>query len=98
MVKRRQKPVRDLTANRAVDDPGLAPISFWELPDAVRDDIPELRFSVLVYADKPTDRFVLVNGQRLHEGDSYQPGLIVDEIRRDGVIFSYRLYRILVEK
>ncbi|HEY5775627.1 MAG TPA: general secretion pathway protein GspB, partial [Xanthomonadales bacterium] len=75
-----------------------APISYWELPDAVRSDIPVIKFSVLVYATDPADRFVLINGQRLGEGDSAQPGLVVKEIRRDGVVFSYRLYQFLVER
>jgi general secretion pathway protein B len=76
----------------------LEPISYWELPDAIRADIPEIKFSVLVYAKNPADRFVLINGQRLVEGDSPQSGLIVKEIRRDGVVFSYRLYQFLVER
>jgi general secretion pathway protein B len=79
--------------------PGIPePISYWELPDAVRADIPEIKFSVLVYAADPADRFVLINGERLSEGDSAQPGLVVKEIRRDGVVFSYRLYQFLVER
>lgn len=76
----------------------LAPISYWELPDTVRADVPEMSFSVLVYANRPADRFVLVNGKRLQEGDSFRQGLVVQEIRRDGVVFSYRLYRFLVER
>jgi len=75
-----------------------APISYWELPDAIRADIPEISFSVLVYANDPGDRFVLINGQRLGEGDSSQPGLVVEEIQREGVVFSYRIYRFLVER
>lgn len=75
-----------------------APISYWELPDAVRSDVPDIKFSVLVYSEQPANRFVLANGQRLAEGDSFQQGLVVEEIRRDGVIFSFRLYRFLVEK
>jgi general secretion pathway protein B len=75
-----------------------APISYWELPDAIRASVPEIKFSVLVYAKEPADRFVLINGQRLAEGDSPLPGLVVKEIRRDGVIFSYRLYQFLVER
>jgi general secretion pathway protein B len=75
-----------------------APISYWELPDAVRADVPEIKYSVLVYDTDPSQRFVLINGQRLAEGDSVQPGLVVREIRRDGVVFSYRLYRFLVER
>jgi len=75
-----------------------APISYWELPDGVRADIPEIKFSVLVYANEPADRFVLMNGQRLKEGDSYQQGLVVEEIQRDGVVFSYRLYKFVIER
>lgn len=81
------------------DRPAIpAPIGYWELPDSIREVVPEIKFSVLVYAADPADRFVLVNGQRLLEGDSLQPGLEVEEIRRDGVVFSYRLYRFLVER
>jgi len=80
------------------DDMRPQPISYWELPDAVRADVPVMRFSVLVYAGEPADRFVLINGQRLVEGDSIQQGLVVEEIRRDGVVFSYRLYQFLVDR
>ena len=75
-----------------------APIGYWELPDSIRAEVPEIKFSVLVYAADPEDRFVLINGQRLGEGDSAQPGLEVKEIRREGVVFSYRLYQFLVER
>ncbi len=74
------------------------PINYWELPDAIRTKVPETRFSVLVYASKPADRFVLVNGQRLREGDWAAPGLQVKEIRREGVVFKFRLYQFLVDK
>jgi general secretion pathway protein B len=75
-----------------------APITYWELPDPIRADVAEIKFSVLVYAKQPQDRFVLINGQRFTEGDSVQPGLVIEEIQRDGVTFSYRLYRFLVER
>jgi len=87
-VKRAEKPQSQIPA----------PISYWELPDSIRADVPEIKFSVLVYAKNADDRFVLINGQRLGEGDSAQAGLVVEEIRRDGVIFSYRLYQFLVER
>lgn len=74
------------------------PISYWELPDSVRADVPEITYTVLVYNTNPDERFVLINGVRLAEGDSYQPGLVVKEIRREGVIFSFRLYQFLVKR
>ncbi|NIP17056.1 MAG: GspB domain-containing protein, partial [Xanthomonadales bacterium] len=73
-------------------------ITYWQLPDSIRAELPEFRVRVMVYAERPEDRFILVNGQRLLEGDSLQPGLVVREIRRDGVVFSYRLYEFLVTR
>ena len=78
--------------------PQTSPISYWELPDGIRVDVPEIKFSVLVFANNPADRFVLINGQRLGEGDSPQPDLMIEEIRLDGVVFSYHLYQFLVER
>lgn len=90
------KPVKEKGGGPRHHEP--APISYWELPDAIRTVVPEIRFSVLVYAGRVEDRFVLINGQRLGEGDSSQPGLVVEEIRREGVVFSYQLYKFLVER
>lgn len=73
------------------------PISFWELPQSVRDGLPDLRITVLVFAERPEDRFLLVGGQRMVEKDEYQPGVVLEEIRRDGAVFLYRNYRFLVK-
>jgi len=90
--------LNDATAEEPFHPGEPEPIGYWDLPDSIRTDVPEIKFSVLVYAADPSDRFVLVNGQRLGEGDSLKSGLVVKEIRRDGVIFSYRLYQFLVER
>jgi general secretion pathway protein B len=73
------------------------PISYWELPQGIRDSLPDLRITVLVYAESPENRFVLVGGQRLAEKDPYQEGVVLEEIRREGAVFLYRNYRFLVE-
>lgn len=75
-------------------EPG--PVSYWELPQSVRDDLPELRISVMVYAEEPKDRFLLVNGERIREGDTIN-GMVLDEIRRDGAVFRYRKYTFLLK-
>lgn len=72
-------------------------ITYWELPQGVRDSLPDIRITVLVYAQKPEDRFVLINGQRLVEGDEVLNGVLLDEIKREGAVFRYRKYRFLVE-
>jgi len=73
------------------------PISFWQVPQTLRDGLPEIRITVLVYAQAAEDRFVLINGQRLVEKEELAPGVVLDEIRRDGAVFSYRKYRFLVK-
>jgi general secretion pathway protein B len=73
------------------------PISFWQIPQALRDDLPEFRINVLVYAEKPEDRFLLINGQRLVEKEEFADGIVLDEIRRDGAVFLFRNYRFLVK-
>lgn len=77
--------------------PGTSPaensVSYWQLPASLRDGMPELRIRVLVYAARPEDRFVLVNDQRLREGEELEDGLKLEEIQRDQAIFSYRNYR-----
>jgi general secretion pathway protein B len=81
--------------NRAA---ALDVISYWQLPESIRQELPEFRISVLVYAEVAEDRFVLMNGKRLVEGSEPQSGLVLEEIRRKGVVFSYRLYRFIVSR
>jgi general secretion pathway protein B len=76
--------------------PGL--ISYWQLPETVRESLPALRITVLVYAEQPEDRFLLMDGRRWTEGDELGDGLRLQEIRRDGAVLSYRLYRFLREQ
>jgi general secretion pathway protein B len=102
-------PSGDSTAAVAKDEPArkqgapsgntrvTQPISFWELPQGIRDGLPDLRITVLVYAEKAEDRFLLLGGRRLFEKDEVQEGVVLEEIRRDGAVFLYRNYRFLVE-
>jgi general secretion pathway protein B len=73
------------------------PISYWEVPQSVRESMPELRITVLVYAPEPEDRFLLINGERLGEQDTLGGGVMLEEIRRDGAVFVYRKYRFLIK-
>jgi general secretion pathway protein B len=73
------------------------PINYWSLPQGVRDSLPDMHITVLVYAEQPESRFVLMNGKRVIEQEVYEPGVVLEEIRRDGAVFRYRTYRFLVE-
>jgi general secretion pathway protein B len=75
-------------------EPFVAPsIGYWQVPQSVRQDLPEMHITVLVYAQTPQDRFLLINGQRLREQEALSDGLVLEEIQRDRAIFTYRSYR-----
>ena len=90
-------PVPSRSRPTSPEEAASAPITFWQLPQGVRDSMPELRITVLVYAERPEDRFLLMGGQRLVEKDEYEGGVVLEEIRRDGAVFLYRSYRFLVK-
>ena len=93
-----KSPRRQSRSEPSVTEPHVAePISYWELPQGIRDSLPEMHVSVLVYAERPQDRFVLVSGQRMVEKDVYEGSVTLEEIRRDGAVFQYQNYRFLVK-
>jgi general secretion pathway protein B len=64
--------------------------SVWELPYATRKDIPELAMTMHVYAGDPSQRFVVIKGERHVEGDDLGDGLTLKEIRADGMVLDYK--------
>ncbi|MEP7042570.1 MAG: general secretion pathway protein GspB [Dokdonella sp.] len=64
--------------------------SVWELPYATRKDIPELALTMHVYATDPAQRFVVIKGERHAEGDDLGDGLVLKEIRADGMVLDYK--------
>ncbi|HEY3730528.1 MAG TPA: general secretion pathway protein GspB [Steroidobacteraceae bacterium] len=53
-------------------------------------DMPNLRLDLHVYAQRPADRYALINMHRLHEGDTLPEGPRVLAITREGVALEYR--------
>lgn len=64
-----------------------------ELPPAIRQEIPAMSISVHAYSARPRDRMVGINDRLLREGGTLPPGLTVDEITPEGMVFSYKGYR-----
>jgi len=60
--------------------------------------LPALHLDLHVFADRPQDRFVMINMHRLGEGDSLPNGVQVDAIRPDGAVLSYRGTRFLLPR
>lgn len=87
---RRTEPMRDES-----EEPDV--MSYWQLPQTWRSEMPEFKLTVLVYAENPEDRFVLLNGERFREGDEIEGGVVLEEIRRSGAVFSYRSRQFMVK-
>lgn len=90
-----EPPAREPARRAEPDEPG--PRSYWQLPQSWRNEMPEFKITVLVFAESAEDRFLLMNGERLREGDEVEGGIVLEEIRRDGAVFSYRQTRFLVK-
>lgn len=71
--------------------------SLKELPLSVRKSLPELNISAYMYSGKPSERLVTINSYILHEGETLQPGITLEEITEQGVILSYNGYRFQLE-
>ncbi|MBP2844559.1 type II secretion system assembly factor GspB [Dickeya oryzae] len=52
-------------------------------------ELPAIAFSAHVYTSDPDKRSVTLNGERYREGDTPYPGLIIEQIEQDMVIFSF---------
>ncbi len=64
-----------------------------ELPASILQQIPKISISGLVYSGDHEGRLVGINDQLMREGDYLAPGLKLEQITPDGVIFSFRKYR-----
>lgn len=68
------------------------------LDAATRSQLPPLKLSMHVFAEAPAQRFVILDGQRLGEGASPAAGIVLEEIRRDGLVLSVNGQRLLLAR
>lgn len=85
-----EKPAISASSDAA---PGQGVRTMAELPAAIRQEIPKMSISGHVYSAEAEGRLVGINDQLVREGESPAPGLILEQITPDGMIFSYRKYR-----
>lgn len=80
--------------NPADDEPAVAASDaghFSSLPSFsdVGGDLPALRLDLHVYAERPRDRYALINMHRVREGDVLPEGARVLAITREGVALDW---------
>ncbi len=65
------------------------PIALADLDPATRNQLPPLKLSMHLWNDTPSGRFVILDGQRLKEGDVLGE-VVVERITRDGAVLVWR--------
>ena len=68
-------------------------MTMGELPLAIRQELPSMQISLHMYSTRPKHSFVSINGRMLQEGEDLAPGIRLEQITPDGMIFSYKGYR-----
>jgi len=72
-------------ASAAAPIPRLA-----ELPESTRRELPKLAISGSVYSEDPASRFLIANGEVLHEGHKLGPELVLEQIRPHELVLRYK--------
>ncbi|WP_455366522.1 general secretion pathway protein GspB [Kaarinaea lacus] len=64
-----------------------------ELPESVRQKIPNIEFAGHVYSNSVERRSVMINGKKMREGEVVGSGLILQAITPEGAEFEFEGYR-----
>lgn len=80
---------------QAATPPGNGAMSLSELGAEERQRLPTLKLSMHMWNDTPGQRFVILDGQRLGEGDRIGEA-VVEQITRDGAILDWNGRRLRV--
>jgi general secretion pathway protein B len=93
-------------ANAPVATPAPPPggdriVSPAELEPTLRRELPALKLSMHLWNETPARRFIILDGQRLKEGDVLGEGvsgdIVVERIDRDGAVLAWRGLRLRIE-
>jgi len=84
-------PKKHVSPTDAVQEQKAIPLA--ELPVTIRQEIPAMTIQLHSYSSNPMNSLVSINSRMMKEGESLMPGLRLEQITPDGVIFSYKGYR-----
>lgn len=65
------------------------PLRLADLPSDERQELPALKVSMHMWASDPANRFAIIDGARVNEGDRVGDA-IVQAIQQDGVLLAWR--------
>ena len=79
-------------ASAADSTPAQNIIPQAELPLALQQELPPMTITVHAYSARPGDRMVGINNRMLREGENVAPGLKLEQITPEGMVFGYKGY------
>lgn len=71
-------------------------VNIQELPDSIRNSLPELKMTVHSYDELPQARFAIINNKMIKEGQFLVPELKLEQITPKGAILNYNSHRFLL--
>ena len=71
-------------------------MNMQELPDSIRNSLPELKMTVHSYDELPQSRFAIINNKMIKEGQYLVPELKLEQITPKGAILNYSSHRFLL--
>jgi len=71
-------------------------MNIQELPDNIRNSLPELKMTVHSYDELPQARFAIINNKMIKEGQFLVPELKLEQITPNGAILNYNSHRFLL--
>ena len=64
-----------------------------DLPEEIRRTLPSVAVSGSTYSNDRASRMLMINGQIFHEGDVVSNGLVLQQIKPRGAVFSFKGFR-----
>lgn len=81
-------------ASRPAEGGGDARIyALRDLPEEIRRTLPNIAVSGSTYSTDRASRMLMINGQIFHEGDVVSNGLVLQQIKPRGAVFSFKGFR-----
>lgn len=85
--------VEEVVIEKPVEEKVEEAVLIAELPENIRQKIPNMEFAGHVYSNAVERRSVMINGKKMREGDVVGSGLVLQKITPEGAEFEYQGYR-----
>ena len=81
-------------ASAALPPPTPRSVPLQQLAGELRRQLPPLVVGGSVWSDTAASRFIILDGQVAHEGDTVAPGLVLDRIQPKSAVLRWREWRL----